>query len=342
MLNTPKIIEPKAPITDKITNHDNITVHYEEVLDIDVDDVVIIASGPLTSDGLSKKIQEIVGGDYLYFYDAAAPLILLDGIDFSKAYYKSRYDKGDGKDYINCPFEKDEFMAFYQELVRGQRVELKEFEKELHFEACMPIESIAAKGYKTLTFGPLKPRGLEKEDGTRPYAVVQLRQDNQEGTMYNMVGFQTNLLFKEQERIFRMIPGLENAKFVRHGVMHRNTFINSPDVLNRTLNLRKYPKVFFAGQIVGVEGYVESASSGLIAGINMARYLENKEILDLDATTASGALACYISSYHTEFNPMNVNFGIFAALDDKTKKKDRKMAYVNRALEKLKEYLVDE
>ena len=306
-------------ITEKITTHKNITVHYEEVLDINPEDVVIIASGPLTSEGLSKKIQELVGGDYLYFYDAAAPLVLLEGIDFSKAYYKSRYDKGDGKDYINCPFEKDEFMAFYQELVRGQRVELKEFEKELHFEACMPIESIAAKGYKTLTFGPLKPRGLEKEDGTRPYAVVQLRQDNQEGTMYNMVGFQTNLLFKEQERIFRMIPGLENAKFVRHGVMHRNTFINSPDVLNRTLNLRKYPKVFFAGQIVGVEGYVESAATGIIAAINVINLLENKQLICPPRATVLGALLEYIeTSPAKHFQPMNANYGVLASpLKDK-------------------------
>lgn len=321
-------------ITDKITNNENITVHYEEVLEINPDDVVIIASGPLTSEGLSKRIQELVGGDYLYFYDAAAPLILLDGIDFSKAYYKSRYDKGDGKDYINCPFEKDEFMRFYQELIKGQRVELKEFEKELHFEACMPIESIAAKGYKTLTFGPLKPRGLEKEDGSRPYAVVQLRQDNQEGTMYNMVGFQTNLLFKEQERIFRMIPGLENAKFVRHGVMHRNTFINSPDVLNRTLNLRKYPKVFFAGQIVGVEGYVESAATGIVAAINAINMVEDKKLICPPRETVLGALLEYIeTSSAKHFQPMNANYGVLASpIKDK-----QEIARVS--IEKLKEWM---
>ena len=301
-------------ITSKIKENPNITIHYEEVLDIDPNDIVIIASGPLTSEGLSKRIQELIGSDYLYFYDAAAPLILLDGIDFNKAYYKSRYDKGDGKDYINCPFEKDEFMAFYQELVKGQRVQLKEFEKELHFEACMPIESIAARGYKTLTFGPLKPRGLEKEDGTRPYAVVQLRQDNQEGTMYNMVGFQTNLLFKEQERIFRMIPGLENAKFVRHGVMHRNTFINSPNVLNRNLNLRQYPKVFFAGQIVGVEGYVQSAATGIVAAINAIRMMNNEELICPPRETVLGALLEYIeTSSAKHFQPMNANYGVLAS-----------------------------
>ena len=242
----------------------------------------------------------------------------LEKIDFTKAYRKSRYDKG-GADYINCAFTKDEFFAFYQELINAEAVTLKEFEKEVFFEGCMPVEAMAKRGFKTLTFGPLKPRGLEKEDGTRPYAVVQLRQDNQEGTMYNMVGFQTNLLFKEQERIFKMIPGLENAKFVRYGVMHRNTFINSPDVLKRTLNLRKYPNVFFAGQIVGVEGYVESAATGIIAALNVINTLENKNLICPPRQTVLGALLEYIeTSSAKHFQPMNANYGVLASpLKDK-------------------------
>lgn len=303
-----------STITTLLKEHPNITIHNEEVVDFSLDDVVIVASGPLTSEKLGEYIQQIIGEDYLYFYDAAAPLVLLDGIDFNKAYYKSRYDKGDGKDYINCPFEKDEFMNFYNELINGKRVELKQFEKELHFEACMPIESIAKRGYKTLTFGPLKPRGLEKDDGYRPYAVVQLRQDNKEGTMYNLVGFQTNLLFKEQDRIFKMIPGLENATFVRYGVMHRNTFINSPKCLNRTLNLRKYPNIFFAGQIVGVEGYIESAASGIVAAINAIKTLENKELVCPPKETVLGALLQYIeTSAAKNFQPMNANYGVLAS-----------------------------
>ncbi len=321
-------------ITDTIKNLDNIHIHYEEVTNFDPNDIVIIASGPLTSEALSKYIQTLIGEDYLYFYDAAAPLVLLDGIDFNKAYYKSRYDKGDGKDYINCPFTKDEFMAFYEELIKAERVELHNFEKEIHFEACMPIESIAKRGFKTLTFGPLKPRGLEKEDGTRPYAVVQLRQDNEEGTMYNLVGFQTNLLFKEQKRVFSMIPGLENATFVRYGVMHRNTFINSPNCLNKTLNLRNHPNVFFAGQIIGVEGYIESAASGIIAAINAINILEGKDLVCPPKETVLGALLNYVETASSKhFQPMNANYGVLASpIKDK-------MEIARVSIESLKEWM---
>ena len=327
-------------VTDKLNSMPNIRVINEEVTSIP-DGPVIIASGPLTSDAFHAEIANLLGHDDMYFYDAIAPIVTRESIDMTKAFIASRYNKGEAA-YINCPMNKEEFDAFYDFLINAETVIPHEFEMKV-FEGCMPIEDMAKRGRQTLLFGPMKPVGLDDpRTGRWPYAVVQLREDNQAKTLYNIVGFQTHLKYGEQKKLLSLIPGLENANIVRYGVMHRNTYIDSPKLLNKGYQLIKNPNIFFAGQMTGVEGYVESASSGLIAGINMARYLENKEILDLDATTASGSLACYISSYHTEFNPMNVNFGIFAALDDKTKKKDRKMAYVNRALEKLKEYLVDE
>ena len=314
-------------ITDVIKSNPNIEIINEEVKKIPLDEVVIVASGPLTSDELFEDIKTYVGDDDLYFYDAAAPLITKDSINMDIAYYKSRYDHGTS-DYINCPFEKDEFFNFYYELIKGERVELHSFEKEKHFEACMPIEAIAAKGFKTLTFGPMKPVGLEKDENTRrPFAVVQLRQDNVNGDLYNIVGFQTNLKFGEQKRIFSMIPGLENVNIVRYGVMHRNTFINSPKCLKDTLNLKEHPNVFFAGQITGVEGYIESAAAGLFAGINAIRYIENKELIPLPKETVMGSLFYYISNASGKhFPPMNANYGIVQTNEkDKIKIKDNSL-----------------
>ncbi|MGM9900278.1 MAG: methylenetetrahydrofolate--tRNA-(uracil(54)-C(5))-methyltransferase (FADH(2)-oxidizing) TrmFO, partial [Bacilli bacterium] len=287
------------------------------------------------------EIFNYLGCTGMYFVDAIAPIVTKESIDMSKAFIASRYNKGEAS-YINCPMTKEEFDAFYDFLISADTVIPHEFEMKV-FEGCMPIEDMAKRGRQTLLFGPMKPVGLDNPlTGRWPYAVVQLREDNQEKTLYNIVGFQTHLKFKEQKKLLSLIPGLENAEIVRYGVMHRNTYIDSPHLLNKGYQLIKNPNIFFAGQMTGVEGYVESAASGLVAGINMARYLENKPLLDLDSTTALGALACYISSPHPEFNPMNVNFGIFASLDEATKKKDRKMAYVKRAIDKIKEYLKDE
>ncbi len=298
-------------ITNAIKSNPLIEIIHEEVSEIPLDKIVIIASGPLTSDLLSTSINKLIGEDYLYFYDAAAPLILKDGIDFNIAYKKSRYDKAGGDDYINLPFSKDEFFNFYHELVSAKRAELHSFEKENHFEACMPIEVLAARGFKTLTFGPLKPVGLETPDGKRPYAVVQLRQDNKKGNMYNIVGFQTNLTFKEQDRVFKMIPGLKDASFVRYGVMHRNTYINSPKCLSANLNLKKYPNIFFAGQITGVEGYIESASCGIVAAINALHLLRNEKLENVPKTTVLGALLNYLECGNaSNFQPMNANYGV--------------------------------
>jgi methylenetetrahydrofolate--tRNA-(uracil-5-)-methyltransferase len=308
-------------LTKLIKENPLIEVINEEVKTIDPNQVTIVASGPLTSNDLTKEIVKLLGAENLYFYDAAAPLILTSSINMDIAYKKSRYDKG-SDDYINCPFTKEEFERFYQELVNAKRVELKEFEKEIHFEACMPIEAMAQRGPKTLLFGPLKPVGLEK-DGKRPFAVVQLRQDDKEGNMFNIVGFQTNLLFKEQERVFRLIPGLENATFVRYGVMHRNTFICAPLFLNATMQTKKYPNLFFAGQISGVEGYIESSSSAIVAAINAARLISNEELVTLPLTTQLGSLLNYIvTASPKHFQPMNSNYGVMMQAN-----KDRMLVY---------------
>ncbi len=306
-------------ITKIIRANPLIEVIHQEVTNIDPSQVTIIASGPLTSDLLSANIQQLIGDSYLYFYDAAAPLVLKKGIDFSIAYSKSRYDKGSGDDYLNLPFTKEEFFAFYQALVSAQRVELKSFEKEKHFEGCLPIEVLASRGFKTLTFGPLKPVGLELDNGQRPFAVVQLRQDNIAGNMYNMVGVQTNLTFAEQERVFKMIPGLKDATFVRYGVMHRNTYLNSPKCLHQELNLKAYPNIFFAGQITGVEGYIESAASGIVAAINTIAQLENKPLSIPPSCTILGSLLAYLEHGNAhDFQPMNANYGVLnSAIQDK-------------------------
>lgn len=329
-------------ITDTIKNMKNVEIIYEEVTKIP-DGPVIIASGPLTSDSLHIEIQNLLGENYMYFYDAIAPIVTYDSIDMNKVFLASRYNKGEAA-YLNCPMNEEEFNKFYDFLIHADKVIPHDFEMKV-FEGCMPIEEMALRGRQTLLFGPMKPVGLDDpKTGRWPYAVVQLRQDNLAKSLYNLVGFQTHLKFVEQKKLLELIPGLEKANIVRYGVMHRNTYINSKKLLNKGYQLIKNPNIFFAGQMTGVEGYVESASSGLIAGINMARFLEGKDILDLDATTAIGALANYIS-YHAEieqpdtFEPMNVNFGIFNALERKVYKKERKMAYAKRALENLNKIL---
>ena len=329
-------------ITDTIKNMKNVEIIYEEVTKIP-DGPVIIASGPLTSDSLHIEIQKLLGENYMYFYDAIAPIVTYDSIDMNKVFLASRYNKGEAA-YLNCPMNEEEFNKFYVFLIHADKVIPHDFEMKV-FEGCMPIEEMALRGRQTLLFGPMKPVGLDDpKTGRWPYAVVQLRQDNLAKSLYNLVGFQTHLKFGEQKKLLELIPGLEKANIVRYGVMHRNTYINSKKLLNKGYQLIKNPNIFFAGQMTGVEGYVESASSGLIAGINMARFLEGKDILDLDATTAIGALANYIS-YHAEieqpdtFEPMNVNFGIFNALEGKVYKKERKMAYAKRALENLNKIL---
>lgn len=326
-------------ITEAIKNNPLIEVVNEEVVDI-IDTPCIIATGPLTSDSLYESISKLVDDKGLYFYDAAAPIIEKDSIDFNIAYYKSRYDKGDS-DYINCPMNKEEFDTFYDALITAETAEVKSFEKEIYFEGCMPVEVMAKRGRQTLLFGPMKPVGLEKELGKRPYAVVQLRQDNVSNSLYNIVGFQTHLTWPEQKRVVSLIPGLANASIVRYGVMHRNTYINSPLHLNSSYQFKNKESLFFAGQITGVEGYVESSASGLLAGINMANYVLGKPLYSLDNKTMIGALAYYVSHANPDnFQPMNINFGIVEQL--KTKKKDRKQAYADRALEEIRVQLCNE
>lgn len=302
-------------ITETIKNNPLIEVINQEVVDIP-EGITIIATGPLTSDKLSLKLKKMFHEESFYFYDAAAPLVYKDSIDMTKVYFKDRYDKGNA-DYINCPFTQEEFFKFYENLVNGKTVELKNFEKEIYFEGCMPIEAMAKRGYKTLTFGPLKPVGLEINN-KRPFAVVQLRQDDSAKELYNIVGFQTNLLFNEQKRIFQMIPGLENARFARYGVMHRNTYLCSPKILNETLQCKEYQNIFIAGQMVGVEGYVESAATGILAAINAINLYKNQELLTLPRETMLGSLCYYISHASvTKFQPMNANYGILSLNRDK-------------------------
>lgn len=324
-------------ITAFIKNHPMIDVVYEEV-DKFPDDYTIIASGPLTSDALSNAIKDKLGEDYFYFFDAAAPIVTKDSINFDIAYYKSRYDKGDNE-YINCPMDEEQFNKFYDELINAQVVKPKDFEEKF-FEGCMPFEEMARRGKQTLLFGPMKPVGLNTPDGKRPFAVVQLRQDNVQASLYNIVGFQTHLTWPEQKRIIQMIPGLENASFVRYGVMHRNSFICSPKHLLNTYQLKVNPKIFMAGQVTGVEGYVESAQSGIVAGINMARLLEGKEPLVFPQETVMGALVNYITNASKDdFQPMKANFGILPDFPMRIKKKERKVAYANRAIDVMKEFV---
>ena len=309
----------------------------EEVTRLDFDDVLIIASGPLTDGALAEEIKRLTGGDDFYFYDAAAPIVTVESIDFSKAFKASRYGKGEDDAYINCPMTRDEYLNFRAELLAAEKTKPHDFEQEIFFEGCLPVEVLAARGEDTMRFGNLKPIGLtDPRTGKRPYAVVQLRQDNREATLYNLVGFQTHLTWGEQRRVFRLIPGLEAAEFVRFGVMHRNTYINSPKVLLPTFQLRGSPKILFAGQITGVEGYVESAASGLMAGVNAARLAQGLEPIIFPLTTCHGALAHYITTAVADFQPMNVTFGLLPPLEGRTPKKLRKEKLSARALEAIR------
>ncbi|MEK4565324.1 FADH(2)-oxidizing methylenetetrahydrofolate--tRNA-(uracil(54)-C(5))-methyltransferase TrmFO [Alkalihalobacillus sp. FSL R5-0424] len=327
-------------VTQKVRNHPNITVFNEEIDSIP-DGPTIIATGPLTSEGLSKSLRELTGEESLYFYDAAAPIIDAETIDRDKVYLKSRYDKGEAA-YLNCPMNEEEFNTFYEALISAETVPLKEFEKEIFFEGCMPIEVLAARGPKTMLFGPMKPVGLDDpKTGKRPYAVVQLRQDNSSGTLFNMVGFQTHLKWGPQKEVFRLIPGLEQADFVRYGVMHRNTFLNSPKLLNRTYQFKTREDLFFAGQITGVEGYVESAAAGMIAGINAARLVQGKELLVFPEETILGAMAEYITTEAKKnFQPINANFGLLKPLEERIKsKKERYEQLAERALGTIQNFM---
>ncbi|MGX5525433.1 FADH(2)-oxidizing methylenetetrahydrofolate--tRNA-(uracil(54)-C(5))-methyltransferase TrmFO [Bacillus toyonensis] len=329
-----------AKVTEYVKNHPNVTVVNEELTEIP-EGPTIIATGPLTSPDLAAQLKELTGEDYFYFYDAAAPIVEKDSIDMNKVYLKSRYDKGEAA-YLNCPMTEEEFDRFYEALIAAETVPLKEFEKEIFFEGCMPVEVMASRGRQTLVFGPMKPVGLEDpKTGKTPYAVVQLRQDNAAGTLYNIVGFQTHLKWGPQKEVLQLIPGLENAEIVRYGVMHRNTFINSPNLLRPTYQYKQRDDLFFAGQMTGVEGYVESAASGLLAGINAARLVKGEEPVVLPPVTAMGSMANYITATNAKnFQPMNANFGLFAPLEKKIKKKaERNEAYATRALETIQNFV---
>lgn len=320
-----------ALVTEKIKSHPNIEIINEPVSVIDENEYTIIATGPLTDSCLTDEILRITDEDSLYFFDAAAPVVTTESINQSITYLAARYNKGT-PDYINCPMNKDEYDAFYDALISAERAPLHEDVENIKvFEGCMPVEIMAARGRDTLLFGPLKPKGLPNPDtGREPHAVLQLRRDNTDGTLYNLVGFQTNLKFGEQKRVFSMIPGLENAEFVRYGVMHRNTFINSPLVLNDDYSLIKYPKVYFAGQITGVEGYVESASSGMVAGINAARAILGQDSVKFPPSTCTGALIKYITDRENKrFQPMNANFGIIEWERIKIKNKKERYEYIS-------------
>lgn len=329
-----------ARVTESVKNHPNVTVFNEEITEIS-EGPTVIATGPLTSKALSEQLRGLTGEDYLYFYDAAAPILEKESIDMDKVYLKSRYDKGEAA-YLNCPMTEEEFDRFYEALIAAETVPLKEFEKEIYFEGCMPIEVMAGRGKKTMLFGPMKPVGLEDpKTGKRPFAVVQLRQDDAAGTLYNIVGFQTHLKWGPQKEVIRLIPGLENVEIVRYGVMHRNTFINSPRLLKPTYQYRERDNLFFAGQMTGVEGYVESAASGLMAGMNAARLVRGEELVVLPQETAIGSMAHYITNANPDnFQPMNANFGIFKELDVRIKNKQERYAkYAERALQTIQNFI---
>ena len=325
-----------AWVTREIIAHENIDVIREEALFLPEDGVVIAAPGPLVEGLLAKDIEDTAGTGMLAFYDAAAPIVMGDSIDMTKAFYGSRYDKG-GDDYINCPMDEAQYRAFYEALVSAEMVKVHGFEDDRVFEGCMPVETMASRGFQTLLFGPLKPVGLKAPGAEKmPYAVVQLRREDKEGRMFNIVGFQTHLKYGEQQRVFRMIPGLEQAEFARFGVMHRNTFLASPGLLNDNYEMKKRPGLFFAGQITGVEGYVESASSGLLAGIFAASDLLGKPRPVFSRSTACGALADYVANYQgSDFQPMNITFGIMNTIDSRAKGKEKKREISERALEEI-------
>ena len=332
-------------VTELIENNENIEFIREELKEIPSDKPVIIASGPLTSDDLANKIQEFTKSEHLHFFDAIAPIVEKDSINFDIAFWASRYDKGEAS-YINCPMDKEQYTRFYEILTNAERIELKEFEKDAKFfESCLPVEVLASRGVDTLRFGPMKPVGLiDKRTGVENWAVVQLRQDNAAKSLFNLVGFQTNLKWGAQKELIHSIPGLENANIVRYGVMHRNTFINSPQVLNATLNTRKRENLFFAGQITGVEGYTESIATGLLAGLNIARQLEGKELIELPQETVLGALCNYISSSELKhFQPMNSNWAVVSPIElPKKERKNKKLKnelLSKRSIEVLRGYL---
>ncbi len=324
-------------ITQTLEGHPNVRIIREEIKDIPGDCICIVATGPLTSDGLSQTIATLTHAKHLYFFDAISPIIDAESINMNVVFRASRYDKG-GDDYLNCPMDAAAYDAFYEALVKAEKVQPKEFEKTPYFEGCIPIEVMAERGHQTMQFGPLKPVGLEDpRTGARPAAVVQLRAENAHRSCYNMVGFQTKLTYPEQKRVFRMIPGLEKAEFLRYGSLHRNTFINSPELLRNTLQLKARGTLFFAGQLVGVEGYTESAAMGGLAGINAARGLAGQPLLAPPPTTAHGCLVSYITTSNPEqFQPMNTNFGLFPPVPIKTRDKEQKRRFISqRAIEDL-------
>lgn len=326
-------------VTEKLHNHPNVEIINEEIAEIP-EGLTVIATGPLTSDALAKDITKFTGNDGLFFFDAAAPILEKSSLDMDKVYLKSRYDKGEAA-YLNAPMTKDEFYNFYNELIKAETAELHDFEDDKFFEGCMPIEEIASRGAQTMLYGPLKPVGLEDpRTGKEPFAVVQLRQDNAAGDLYNIVGFQTHLKWGEQKRVFSMIPGLENARFVRYGVMHRNTFLCSPEVMQATYQTKKRPDLFFAGQMTGVEGYVESAASGLYAGLNAARIAQGKDPVIFPEETMMGAMAHYITHASVKnFQPINANFGIVPKLQERIRnKQERNLKISERAIDRIKKF----
>ncbi len=327
-------------VTEALESHPLVKVYREEVAEIPREGIVVLATGPLTSEAMAASLRELTGLEYLYFYDAVSPIVTVDSIDMEKVFRSSRYGKGEGE-YLNCPMNKEEYERFWEALVTAERVPLKGFEKEVNFEGCLPIEVLARRDKEAIRYGPLKPVGLvDPRTGRQPYAVVQLRQDNAAGTLYNLVGFQTNLKWEEQKRVFRLIPGLERAEFVRFGVMHRNTYVNSPVLLNPTFECKKRPGLFLAGQMTGVEGYVESAAAGLMAGINAARLYRGEKLLVFPRETAHGALAHYITSADPKnFQPMNITFGLLPPLERHIRnRRQRNLALSQRALETLESW----
>ena len=322
-------------ITKLIKENKNIITHVEDVENIDPDAITVIATGPLTTPKMLNALKSIIGADFLYFYDAASPIISADSIDYNKAFFASRYDKGDA-DYLNCAMNKDEYLNFYNELINAKTVQLHDFEKKNIFESCMPIEIMAKRGEDAIRYGPLKPVGIKNEKNLKPYAVVQLRKENKCATMYNMVGFQTNLTFPEQKRVFSLIPGLENAEFLRYGVMHTNNFINFPNCLDVYSRVKNNPNIFIAGQLSGVEGYVESIASGLYSAINIHQMLTNSELISFSANTIIGGLYNYLTHADSKyFQPINANFGVLNQIRERDKKKKGEM-YCERSLSEIK------
>ena len=324
-------------VTNQLKKFSNLNIIKEEVTKIDMSLPLIIATGPLTTSELSKEIGKLIGSDYLYFFDAIAPIVSYESIDFETAFFQDRYNKGE-PDYINCPMNKEEYLKFHKALVEAEIVKLHEFENSKVFEGCMPVEVLAKRGVDTLRFGPMKPVGLTDKNGNRPYAVVQLRKETRDNDFYNLVGFQTNLTFGEQKRVFSMIPSLKNAEFLRYGTMHRNTYINAPTCLTKHFNMQKNRNIFFAGQISGVEGYVESIMSGLVCGINMFNLLNNKEFIDFGNSTMIGGICSYFETTSKEnFQPISANMGLLSNIAPKIKdKKEKGLIIANTALENLK------